>query len=93
MQYRKFREQRKLNHIISVPFIWLPLLGFLFLDLLLSLYHAVCFPLYGLEKVKRSEYILILDRNKMQYLNPLEKMGCMYCGYANGLLLYLRPAS
>lgn len=90
MDYRKFSKDRGWRHALSTPFIWLPLIGFLFLDLLLSLYQAICFPLYGLEKVKRSEYILIRDRNKMQYLNPLEKIGCMYCGYANGLLLYLK---
>jgi hypothetical protein len=73
-----------------VPFIWLPLVGIIFLDLLTSLYQALCFPLYGLEKVKRSTYILIMDRNKLAYLTSLEKLDCMYCGYANGFLLYAK---
>jgi len=60
------------------------------LDLLGELYHQICFPIYKIAKVKRSAYIQIIDRNKLQYLNPLEKLGCMYCGYANGVLLYLK---
>jgi hypothetical protein len=90
MDYRKYNSERYWKNFISVPFIWLPLVILILLDLVTSLYQAVCFPLYGLKKVKRSEYILIRDRNKLTYLAPLEKLDCMYCGYANGLLLYLK---
>ncbi len=90
MDYRHFRSQRFLGHLLSAPFIWLPFIGLIFLDLLTSLYQAVCFPIYHLPKVKRSAYILVRDRNKLAYLTPLEKIDCMYCGYANGVLLYLK---
>ncbi|MFA5184015.1 MAG: hypothetical protein WC456_00640 [Patescibacteria group bacterium] len=90
MDYRKFRAQRYWKNLLSVPFIWLPLIAVIILDLAVSLYQAVCFPLYGLEKVKRSTYILIIDRAKLAYLKPLEKLDCMYCGYANGFLLYAK---
>ncbi len=90
MNYHKFRSERFLGHVLSAPIIWFPLLGVLLLDLMVTFYQAVCFPIYGLEKVKRSEYILIWDRNKLAYLEPLEKIGCMYCGYANGFLLYAK---
>ena len=89
MNYRKF-PQRLLRHTLSVPFIWLPLIFLILTDLVTAVYQAVCFPLYGLEKVKRSTYILVRDRNKLAYLEPMEKVNCMYCGYANGLLLYLK---
>lgn len=75
---------------MATPIIWLPLLAVIILDILVEVYHHICFPLYGLEKVKRTEYIQIIDRNKLQYLNPLEKLGCMYCGYVNGALLYFK---
>ena len=26
----------------------------------------------------------------MQYLSAFQKIGCMYCGYANGVLVYLK---
>lgn len=34
-----------------------------------------------------------MDRNKLAYLNGLEKVGCMYCGYANGVFLYLKEVA
>ncbi|MFA4942771.1 MAG: hypothetical protein WC564_04000 [Patescibacteria group bacterium] len=90
MDYRRFKSRRVWLHLISLPIIWLPLLAVILLDILGEIYHQICFPIYGLEKVKRSEYIQIVDRNKLQYLNFSEKLGCMYCGYVNGYLLYLK---
>lgn len=90
MNYHKVRSDRFLGHALSAPIIWLPLIALLILDFFVTFYQAVCFPIYGLEKVKRSDYILIRDRNKLAYLEPLEKIGCMYCGYANGFLLYAK---
>ena len=90
MDYRKYQSRRVWLHLISIPFIWLPIIAVILLDILTSLYQFVCFPLYGIRRVKRSAYIQILDRNKLSYLNPLEKLGCMYCGYANGFLLYAK---
>ncbi len=93
MNYRRFHQSRILGHFLSSPFIWLPLIAILFLDLMVTIYQAICFPIYRLEKVKRSEYILVRDRNKLAYLNPMEKIGCMYCGYANGFLLYAKEVA
>jgi hypothetical protein len=75
-------------HILSFPFIWGPLPFYILLDIVGEIYHQICFPLYGLEKVNRSKYIKIIDRTKLDYLNYPEKVNCMYCGYVNGLLLY-----
>ncbi len=90
MNYRKFHSQRAWLHFLTMIFIWLPLIAILLLDLLVVIFQAICFPIYKIEKVKRSAYILIMDRNKLAYLNPLEKISCMYCGYANGFLLYAK---
>ncbi len=38
--------------------------------------------------VKRMNYIQIMDRGKLPYLNVIQKIYCMYCGYANGLVRY-----
>ncbi len=83
----KKKNNRIFRHIVSGPFIWAPLVGLLFLDVFLEIYHRVCFPLYGLPYVKRGKYIRI-DRHKLKYLGPFDKMGCVYCGYANGWLHY-----
>ena len=90
MDYRRFRISRFWSHLISMPFIWAPLVAVLFLDFMTSLYQFICFPLYKLEKVKRREYILINDRARLDYLNLPEKLSCMYCGYVNGFLLYAK---
>ena len=80
------------QNVISAPFIYSMIVPFVLLDLWLSAYHAICFPLYGIPKVKRSSYIAI-DRQHLAYLNVIEKLNCMYCGYANGLIAYTREIS
>jgi hypothetical protein len=78
----------KPRHVLVAPFIFALLPPLLLLDLLASLYHAVCFPLLGIPKVKRGDY-LIFDRHHLVYLNLLEMVNCAYCSYGNGLLAYL----
>ena len=90
MEYRRHFKSRFIPHFFSTPFIWAPLPFFLMLDIIVEIYQQICFPLYQIEKVKRSDYIQVLDRAKLQYLDPIEKLGCMYCGYSNGLLLYIK---
>jgi hypothetical protein len=90
MDYKKNHAKKFWGHLFSMPFIWLPLPALILFDIAGEIYQAVCFPIYGIEKVKRSEYILIMDRTKLPYLNWAEKIGCMYCGYANGFLLYAK---
>jgi hypothetical protein len=90
MNYRKFQAQRLWLHLLTIPLIWLPLISLFLLDGLISLYQVTCFPIYKIKKVKRSTFIQVIDRNKLAYLNPLEKISCMYCGYANGFLLYAK---
>jgi len=74
------------NAFIGVV-VWIPLVPLLVLDLAVELYHRLCFPLYRMPYVDRRKYIQI-DRHRLEYLNLLEKIGCVYCGYANGLLRY-----
>ena len=59
------------------------------LDLSISIYQALCFPLYRIAKVKRRKYIVV-DRHNLHYLNIIEKFNCIYCGYVNGLIAYSR---
>jgi hypothetical protein len=73
----------------SAPFIYGMIIPLALLDLFISLYQAICFPLYRVAKVHRSSYI-VLDRHHLRYLNSIEKLNCVYCGYANGLLAYAR---
>lgn len=70
-----------------MPFIYSVTIPLVIFDIWLEVYHRICFAAYGLPYVKRSQYIRI-DRQKLKYLNIIEKLNCMYCGYANGLLHY-----
>jgi len=79
----------KLRHVLTAPFVYALLPPLLLLDLFASLYHAVCFPLLGIPKVKRCDY-LIFDRHHLAYLNLLEMVNCAYCSYGNGLISYLK---
>lgn len=74
--------------VITAPFIYALIIPFVLLDLFVSTYQAVCFPVYGIPKARRRDYMSI-DRNKLRYLNALEGLNCMYCSYANGLLAYV----
>lgn len=74
--------------ILSAPIIYVPIVPLILLDLFVFIYQLVCFPIYQIKKVKRSDYIVI-DRHKLSYLNIFEKLNCVYCGYANGLLGYV----
>ena len=58
-----------------------------FLDIGLSLYHWTVFAVLGIKPVERAQYIGI-DRHRLSYLPWVLKLGCAYCGYANGLLHY-----
>lgn len=59
------------------------------MDITIILYQAICFPPYGIPKVKRHDYI-VFDRQYLNYLNAIEKINCAYCSYVNGLFGYLQ---
>jgi hypothetical protein len=73
--------------ILSAPVIWAVLPAALLLDLALAVFQAVCFPIYGIPRVRRGDYIM-LDRRALAYLNLIEKANCLYCGYFNGLIAF-----
>jgi hypothetical protein len=75
--------------VLTAPVIYSLIVPLVLLDLLVTLYQAVCFPVYGIAKVRRADY-LVFDRGHLAYLNALEKLNCAYCSYANGLIAYVR---
>lgn len=81
-------KSQAVRHYLSFPFIWVVFIPFVFADIVLEIYHRVCFPLYGIPYVKRSHYIRVTDRAKLPYLTLKEKIFCAYCGYINGWLHY-----
>ena len=84
----QYLRRARLRNVLTVPVIWLCLVPALFLDLVVSLFQAICFPIYGIPKVRRKDHIVI-DRHYLAYLNIIEKLNCLYCGYFNGLMAYV----
>jgi hypothetical protein len=82
-------RKSELRNIVSAPFIYVMTVPFVMLDVFLFVYQSVCFPLYRIPKVRRSNYVVV-DRHHLGYLNVIEKMNCMFCGYVDGLLSYTR---
>lgn len=74
--------------VLTSPLIYACVLPFLALDLAVAIYQSICFPIYGIPKVRRYDY-LVYDRGHLAYLNAIEKVACIYCSYANGLLAYI----
>jgi len=77
------------RNIISAPFIYSMIIPIAFFDLTITLYQHIFFRLYSIRRVKRSDYI-VLDRHQLAYLNGIEKLNCIYCGYGNGVVAYSR---
>ena len=73
--------------ILTTPVIWSCIIPIALMDLIGTIYMHICFPIYGIPKVKRGDYILF-DRRRLSYLNTAEKFNCEYCAYANGVLAY-----
>lgn len=88
---RYFAEARLAN-ILTAPLIYAGLVPMVLLDLFLFVYQGLCFPLYGIEKVRRADY-LVFDREDLPYLNLIEKLNCGYCSYGNGLAALFREVS
>ena len=76
-------------HVLIAPIIYSLVVPIAILDLWITVYQALCFPVFGIAHVRRGAYI-VFDRHHLGYLNAIEKVNCDYCGYANGVLAYVR---
>ena len=75
--------------LLTMPLIYGMALPLFLLDVSVSVYQLGCFTAWGIARVKRSEYVVI-DRHRLGYLNPIQKLNCVFCGYGNGVIAYAR---
>jgi hypothetical protein len=87
-----YLRRAKLKHVISVPVIWFCLIPAVLMDIVVVLFQSLCFPLYGIPKVRRSDHV-VLDRHQLRYLNVIEKINCLYCSYFNGVISFVREVA
>ena len=76
------------QNLITGPVIYGLIVPLVILDLSVTVYQAVCFPIYRVAKARRGDYI-VLDRQQLEYLNFVEKFHCTYCAYGSGLIAYV----
>ncbi|MFB0934571.1 MAG: hypothetical protein QMB52_02270 [Propionivibrio sp.] len=88
----RFLVRSNILDIITAPVIYIGWIPFLLMDLFVTVYQTVCFPVYRIPKVKRSDY-LVFDREDLPYLNIIEKFNCFYCSYGNGVAAYTREVA
>lgn len=81
-----FTTVRPQNYL-TAPVIYGMIVPLALFDLCISFYQLTCFPIYGVARVRRANYIM-LDHQHLAYLNIIEKVDCMYCSYAVGLVGY-----
>ncbi len=86
---RYYLRDAKILNILTAPVIYSCLIPALMLDAMITIYQRVCFPIYGIPLVVRDKYVL-MDRQYLSYLNAIEKINCVYCGYFNGVIAYTR---
>ena len=84
-----FMAQSPIGVILTGPVIYSLVVPLVLLDAWASLYQAICFRVYRIPRAHRSQYVVI-DRRHLAYLNWIEALNCVYCGYGNGVLAYVR---
>lgn len=81
-----FREV-PLLHFLAAPLIYAMVIPAMLFDVILFIYLHVVFRIFKFKFIKRSDY-MHFDHHYLGYLNPIEKLNCLYCSYFNGLMLY-----
>jgi len=88
----RFLRESSLLNLLTAPVVYLLLVPIALLDVSVTVFQHVCFRAYGIARVRRSAYIVI-DRHRLPYLNAIEKLNCVYCGYASGVFAYVREVA
>lgn len=62
---------------------------FVFADIVTIIFQEIICNIYGTPKVRRRDY-LNFSRAKLPKINILQKIGCIYCDYANGVVAWIK---
>ena len=91
--YRKgvlaYIRNAPISYVLAAPIIYTLIVPLAFLDLSLTVFQHICFRIFRISLVPRRDY-LVIDRQLLGYLNAIEKLNCVYCSYANGMIEYAR---
>jgi hypothetical protein len=81
-----------ISYVLTAPFTYGLFVPLLATDIAVNVFQQVCFRTYGIKIVRRRDY-LVFDRQLLGYLNAIEKLNCVYCSYANGLISFIREVA
>lgn len=87
-----FLRRSPVATVIVAPVVYSLIVPLALLDVGVTIFQLICFTAWGMQRIRRSDYV-ILDRHRLAYLNGIEKLNCLYCGYANGVIAYTREAA
>jgi hypothetical protein len=88
----KYFGRSSIGVVLTAPVIYSLIIPLALADAWVSAYQAICFRAYGIPRVRRGDYIAS-DRNRLAYLNVIERLNCGFCAYANGLIAYVREVA
>mgnify|MGYP001773935469 CR=1 FL=1 len=78
VRWSVFLRRARPWEIVTAPVIYSLIIPFVLLDIFVTIYQRICFPVYGIPKVDRKAYIAV-DRHKLTYLNFMQKLNCPMC--------------
>lgn len=88
----QFLRETGFLEAVTSPFIYSLIVPLVLLDIFAFVYQQVCFRVYRIPIVSRGRFI-VMDRQELAYLNGLEKLNCIYCGYATGIIALAREVA
>lgn len=88
----QYLRNSRLRVALTAPLVYLGFVPFGLVDLFVTVYARLCFPVYGIAAVRRADYFAF-DRGDLSYLNVIERFNCFYCSYGNGVASYFREVS
>ncbi len=88
----RFLRGSRMRVMLTAPLIYAGFMPFALVDLFVSVYQRICFPIYGIPRVRRAD-CMVFDRADLPYLNAIEKFNCFYCSYASGVAAYFREVA
>lgn len=72
----------------TLMYLTIPLFIFLHVTIIVLLYNYFLASFLSLPEFKVNEYV-ILDRHRIKGLHWFDKFNCLFCGYANGIIVLM----
>lgn len=88
----RYLAESSLLSVLTAPLVYSLLLPLALLDICVWIFQVLCFSVYRIPRVRRADFV-VLDRHHLKYLNPIERIHCLYCSYANGLVAYVQEVA